>query len=256
VITKNKGRIKELEKIIEGVKITKHFGGLAAVKDVDFYIGKGEIVALIGPNGAGKTTLFNCVSGYYRPERGTIYFNGKNIAGMKPYEVCRLGIGRTFQIPRPFLNITVLKNVLVGAVFGDGKHGHSREVESEALRCLEFVGLLEKKDVLVRNLNLNDRKILEVARALSTNPRVLLLDEVIAGLNPIETQRAMELINRIRDELGITVFWIEHVMRAVMSLADRIIVLHHGEKIAEGAPHEVANDDRVVSAYLGEKYIF
>lgn len=247
---------KTLEKILEVIKITKYFGGLSAIKDVDFFIGKGEIVSLIGPNGAGKTTLFNCISGFYCPEQGMINFNNRDIKGMKSYQVCRLGIGRTFQIPRPFLNMSLVKNVLVGTVFGKDKPVPSKEAEQQANFYLNFVGLLDKKDVLVKGLNLNDRKMLEVARTLSTNPKILLLDEVIAGLNPTQTQEAMKLIKRIRDELGITIFWIEHNMRAVMSMAERIIVLHHGQKLAEGSPLEVTNNKEVIDAYLGENYIF
>jgi branched-chain amino acid transport system ATP-binding protein len=241
--------------LLEGIKVTKYFGGLAALKDVDFFIKEGEIVGLIGPNGAGKTTLFNVISGFHRPTSGMIKFKGRDVTKLKQHEICRIGIGRTHQIPRPFLNMTILENVMVGCAFGKDRSTSLKDIREEALRHLEFVGLLNKKDVLAKNTTLADRKMLEIARALATNPQIILLDEVMAGLNPSETSQAMKLIKKIRDELGITVFWVEHVMRAVMGLAERVIVLHHGEVIAEGAPKEIANDERVIDAYLGEKYL-
>ena len=242
--------------LLKGIKISKYFGGLAAVKDVDFIIKEKEIVGLIGPNGAGKTTLFNVISGIYRPTSGTIEFDGINISRFKPNKICNIGIGRTFQIMKPFLNITVLENVIVGVLFGKGKSIKMSDAQSEATRFLEFVGLLNKKNYLARSLTHADRKMLEIARALATEPKLILLDEVVAGLNPTETAQAMKLIKRIRDELNITVFWIEHVMRAVMEVAKRVIVLHHGEKIADGTPKIVAKNKKVIDAYLGEKYLF
>ena len=241
--------------MLEGSRVTKYFGGLAAVKNVDFIVKEREIVGLIGPNGAGKTTLFNLISGVYRPTSGKILFEGRDITKLKPYEICHLGIGRTYQIVKPFLNMTTLENVMVGVMFGKKKSISIREARAQALKWLEYVGLEEKKDMPAASLTLASRKMLEVARALATEPKLILLDEVVAGLNPAETLRAMDLIRRIRDELGITVFWVEHVMRAVMGTAERIIVLHHGEKIAEGTPKEIAADERVIEAYLGEKYL-
>jgi len=244
------------KELLLSTKVSKYFGGLAAVKGVDFFIKEKEIVGLIGPNGAGKTTLFNIISGIYRPTSGTIKFLGIDITKFKPHRICNLGIGRTFQIMKPFLNITTIENVMVGVFFGKGKSISMNDARDEAARFLEFVGLLEKKDVLARSLTLADRKRLEMARALATEPKLILLDEVVAGLNPTETYQAMELIKKIRDELGITVFWVEHVMKAVMEVVERVIVLHHGEKITEGTPKEIAKNKEVIDAYLGEKYLF
>lgn len=242
--------------MLEGRKVTKHFGGLAALEKVDFRLGEGDILGLIGPNGSGKTTLFNCITGVYRPTSGEISFEGRSITRLRPHMICKFGIGRTYQIMRPFLEMTALENVMVGAMFGSGKRMSIAEAREEASRHLDFIGILDKKDVLTKNLTLVDRKMIEVARALATDPRIILLDEVVAGLNPTETVEATNLIKRIRDELGITVFWIEHVMKAVMGTAERIIVLQHGEKIAEGSPKEIAADKKVIDAYLGEKYLF
>lgn len=241
--------------MLEGTKVTKYFGGLPALKDVDFLVREKEIAGLIGPNGAGKTTLFNLVTGIYRPTSGAIKLDGRDVTRLKPHEICKLGIGRTFQIVIPFIEMTVLDNTMVGLLYGKGGRIGMREARSEALRYLDFVGLSEKKNVPAKSLTIADRKMLEMARALSTNPRIILLDEVVAGLNPTETLQAMNLVRRIRDELGITVFWVEHVMKAVMGVAERVMVLHHGEKIAEGRPKEIAENRTVIDAYLGEKYI-
>lgn len=242
--------------MLEGSKVTKYFGGLAALKEVNFRVGEGEIVGLIGPNGAGKTTLFNCITGIYRPTSGSIKFKGYELTRLKPHQICKLGIGRTFQIVQPFLEMTTLENVMVGALHGRSKSIDMREAREISINLLDFVGLGDKKSYPAKSLNVHERKMMEIARALATEPEIILLDEVIAGLNPTETIETMKLIRKIRDELNITVFWIEHVMRAVMKTAERIIVLHHGRKIAEGPPSEVANNQKVIDAYLGERYKF
>ena len=237
--------------ILEGSGVTKYFGGLAAVSDVDFQINQGEIVGLIGPNGAGKTTLFNLISASLVTRQGKISYKGKRISGMKPHQICRLGVARTFQSVKVFENITVLDNVLLGALFGNIPGKSSDDAMKEAEELVDFVGLAQLKTAVARDLTLVNQKRIEVARALATKPELLLLDELMAGLNPSEVSQAMELVTRIRDK-GITIFMIEHVMNAIMSICDRIIVLHHGEKIAEGTPQEIATNKMVVEVYLGE----
>jgi branched-chain amino acid transport system ATP-binding protein len=238
--------------ILEGEGITKYFGGLAAVSNVDFYIDQGEVLGLIGPNGAGKTTLFNLISATYVPKPGVIKFKGKNITGLKPYKICRLGIGRTFQTVKIFTNLSVIENVRVGSLFGSGRNPSSAEATREAEEFLEFVGLSKVSSVPARDLTLANQKRLEVARALATRPELLLLDELMAGLNHTEVAQTMELVKQIQSK-GITIIMIEHVMKAIMNVCDRIIVLHHGKKIAEGSPQEIANSKTVIEVYLGEE---
>lgn len=237
--------------ILEGQGVTKYFGGLAAVSNVDFRVDQGEIVGLIGPNGAGKTTLFNLISGALVPKSGIIRCKGKNIAGLKPYRICRQGVARTFQSVKVFANMTTFQNVLVGSLFGASGRVSANDAAREAAGLLDFVGLSSVSSVPARDLTLAKQKQLEVARALATKPEILLLDELMAGLNPAEVSRAMELVTRIRDR-GITLFMIEHVMKAIMGVCDRIIVLHHGEKIAEGTPQEIATSRTIIEVYLGE----
>jgi branched-chain amino acid transport system ATP-binding protein len=231
--------------------VTKYFGGLAAVLNVDFNVEQGEAVGLIGPNGAGKTTLFNLISAALVPKSGTIRFKGKRITGLKPHQICRMGVARTFQSVRVFANMPVLENVVLGSFFGVSTDMSSADAVREATELLGFVGLSAVKAIPAKDLTLMNQKRLEVAGALATKPELLLLDELMAGLNPTEVAQAMELVTRIRDK-GVTIFMIEHVMKAIMSVCERIIVLHHGQKIAEGTPQEIASSKTVVEVYLGE----
>jgi branched-chain amino acid transport system ATP-binding protein len=237
-------------RILEGEGVKKYFGGLAAVAHVDFYINQGEIVGLIGPNGAGKTTLFNLISGSLAPTSGIIRFKDENITGLKPHQICKRGMARTFQLVKLFGEMTVLENTLLGFLFGTGTGVRESKAKRESLELLEFVGLSTMEKVLSKELTIANQKRLEVARALATKPELLLLDEVMAGLNPTEIAQETELIRKIRDK-GITIFMIEHVMKAIMDIPDRIIVLHYGEKIAEGTPEEIAENRAVIEVYLG-----
>lgn len=237
-------------RILEGEGVRKHFGGLAAVTHVDFHIDQGKILGLIGPNGAGKTTLFNLISGSLLPTSGVIRFKGENITGLRPHKICKRGMARTFQLVKLFGNMTVLENVLLGSLFGTSMVMRESNAKRESLELLEFVGLSAMEGILARDLTMANQKRLEVARALATKPELLLLDEVMAGLTPTEVGSAIELIRKIGNR-GITVFMIEHVMKAIMTVSDRIIVLHHGEKIAEGIPEEIATNPKVIEIYLG-----
>jgi branched-chain amino acid transport system ATP-binding protein len=238
--------------ILEGKGVTKYFGGLAAVSDVDFKLEQGEALGLIGPNGAGKTTLFNLISAALPTKSGTIRFKGENITGLKPHKICRMGVARTFQLVKVFADMPALNNVILGSYFGMSPGSSSKDAVREATELLEFVGLSAVKGTPAKDLTLANQKRLEVARALATNPELLLLDEMMAGLNPAELAQAMELVTRIRDK-GITIFMIEHVMKAIMNACERIIVLHHGAKIAEGTPQEIATSKTVIKVYLGER---
>jgi branched-chain amino acid transport system ATP-binding protein len=238
-------------RILEGERVTRYFGGLAAVSKVDFHIEEGEIVGLIGPNGAGKTTLFNLISAALALRSGVIRFKGESITGLKPYRICRMGVARTFQSVKVFANMPVLQNVSLGLIYGAQSSVSRADAGSEAMELLEFVGLSAASGTIARDLTLANQKRLEVARALATKPELLLLDELMAGLNPTEVAQAMELVKKIRDR-GITIFMVEHVMKAIMSICDRIMVLHHGEKIAQGTPQEIATSKKVIEVYLGE----
>jgi branched-chain amino acid transport system ATP-binding protein len=237
-------------KILELKKVRKFFGGVKAVESFSLDVGEGEIVGLIGPNGAGKSTLFNCVAGVFPPTNGEILFQGAKINNQKPWDLCRKGLARTFQIVKPFASRTVLYNVMVGAFATTDKRA---EAEQRALEVLHDLHMEGKKDLRAGNLTIADRKRLEIAKALATRPKLLLLDEVMAGLRPTEVDEMVTIIKRLRAG-GMTIFVIEHIMRAIMALSDRIAVLHFGTKIAEGSPHEIAHDERVIKAYLGEDY--
>ena len=232
-------------------RVTKHFGGLTAVADVSFTVPAGELLGIIGPNGAGKTTLFNVISGYYRPESGRVVFAGHDVTGQAPHAICRLGLTRTFQLVKPFGNLSVIDNVMIGALTRLPTISAAR---LEAERVVETCGLASHSGSHARTLPIGLRKRLEVARALATRPRLLLLDEVMAGLNPTELGGMIELIRRLHAD-GLTLIVIEHIMAAMMRLAQRIVVLHHGEAIAEGAPAAITQDRRVVDAYLGEEFV-
>ena len=234
--------------LLEIREVSKRFGGLAALTGVSYSVNKGEILGLIGPNGAGKTTLFNVVNGFYPPSKGEVLFKGERISHLQPYQICKFGIGRTFQVVRPLQRMTVLDNVIASAFL---RAKNKEEAKEMALEALRFTGLYEDKDLISKGLPLGKRKKLEITRALATKPEMLLLDESFAGLNPSEQNELIDIIRQIRAN-GITIMIIEHHMKVIMSLSDRIVVLNYGQKIAEGTPKEIGSNPLVIEAYLGE----
>ena len=235
-------------KLLSVNNLNKHFGGLWAVRDFNFVIEKNEIVGLIGPNGAGKTTVFNILSGFFKPETGSIIFNGENIVNLKPYQICKKGVARTFQLVKPFDNLTVQHNIRIAA-YNTSKS--LKEAEDITLSLLSLLGMNNKRDYLAKDLTIAERKRLELCRSLATRPSLLLLDEVMAGLNPKEVNDIIDMVYKIYDT-GITIFIIEHIMKAIMTLSQRVIVLNYGQKICEGKPGEISRDKKVIEAYLGE----
>jgi branched-chain amino acid transport system ATP-binding protein len=236
--------------ILQVEKIIKSFGGLMALWEVNFEILEGEIFGVIGPNGSGKTTLFNVITGFLKANSGKVTFMGKDITSLPPHQICRQGIARIFQLVKPFAQLTVLQNVMVGGMYGRNSTSHIRQAKEKGTEILHFVGLGNKMGIIASQLTMAERKRLELARALAAHPQLLLLDELMAGLNSTETEVAMELVKKIRDS-GITVIMVEHIMKAVLGISDRVMVLNVGEKIAEGPPKEVVKNQQVIEAYLG-----
>ena len=237
---------------VEG--LSKSFGGLKAVNNLDFLVEEGEIVGIIGPNGSGKTTTLNLLTGFLKPTNGKVVFKGSNIAGLPRNQVCRRGVARTFQLVKPFLEFTALQNVMVGRVYGKEPARNLKVAAEESNQILDRVGLLGKAEILAKDLTLMERKRLELARALAAKPLFLLLDELMAGLNHGETEDAMQLIRRLKAESNLTIVMVEHIVKAIVGLSDRVVVLNMGEKIAEGVPQEIIHNPTVIDVYLGKTH--
>jgi len=242
-----------LNKILDARNLTKDFGGLVAVRNVSFVIAAGEIVGLIGPNGAGKTTVFNLITGMEKIQSGAVYFEGADISRLKPHSICKLGISRTYQSVRPFLNHTVRENIRVGAVYGrTGSSGMNSEDRID--QVLDMLELRSRENLLAKDLPIEERKMVEVGRALAANPKILMLDEPMAGLNPSEISKFVNLMKKLNSEKMMTIVIVEHVMKAISSACSRVIVMHHGEVLAEGTPENVLSNESVIEVYLGESY--
>jgi branched-chain amino acid transport system ATP-binding protein len=242
------------ESILKVDSVVKRFGGLYALNKVSMNVERGKIFGLIGPNGSGKTTLFNVITGMYSPEAGRIYFDGDDITGLKPHEIARRGVGRTFQIVRPFSDMSVYENLLVSGLFGaQARMEKKLSVEDRCHEILKITGLSEKADTQADMLSFAEKRRLEIARALALNPKLLLLDETMAGLNPTEVDQALHMIRDIKTRFGLTIIVVEHVMRAIMTISDWVVVLSEGSKIAEGTPREVSENPDVLRVYLGER---